>query len=79
MYKVQRQTKYWTGNYWTTDNEWYEWEDMDGHTYNTQDEATQKAMELADNPFTAGFRVTHDDKPLFEYSYWRGEVIVKAL
>jgi hypothetical protein len=79
MFKIQRKTKHWTGNYWTTDDEWYEWEDMVGKEYATQDEATSEAMELADNPYITAFRVVHNDIPLFEYSHWRGQVIVKVL
>ena len=57
MFKIQRKIKCWEGNYWTTDNEWYEWEDMPMHEYATQEQAQAVANKLADNPFSLGYRV----------------------
>ena len=80
MYKLQRKIKCWSGNYWTTDNEWYEWEDINEQPFTNCDMACERAIQIANNPFVLGIRVVNvNNGPLKEYYYFGGQVKERAL
>ena len=80
MFRIQHKIKCWNGNYWTTDDEWYEWKDTNEPHFDSVESACMRAMEMANNPYVLGIRVVGaDNVPYKAFRYYRGIVNEVAL
>ena len=67
MFRIERKEYTWEGNYWNPIKEGYEWGDAGLPLIDNEKEACAKAKELANNPYTIGFRVVREkDKKIIK-------------